>query len=92
MKNKPGRQGGFHLPPPVRDTLILIGQWTVVTAGIFAWWMGLQLVISLFAVNVWHVTFRQILWRSVVLTALSGAVYLAVILRRGRKSGDGAEE
>lgn len=80
---KPGR--GFHIPEPVKDTLLFVGQWLIVTVGLFAWWMAIQLVISLFLVNVWHVTFRQILTRTVALTAVSSIVYLLVMLRRDEK-------
>ena len=75
----------FRLPEPVRDSLLFIGQWLIVTAGIFAWWMGLQLVISVFAVNVWRVTFHQILMRSVIATGVCALVYLWVMIRRDEK-------
>ena len=77
--------GSFHLPGPVRDTLLFVGQWLLVTAGIFVWWMGLQLALSLFAVNVWHVTLRQIAVRSALLTAACSAGYLIVMVRREEK-------
>ena len=84
-KTKGEKGEGFHIPAEVKDTLIFIGQWLVVTVGIFAWWMGLQLIISLFAVNVWHVTFDQILWRSVWLTAACSVGYLVIMIRRERR-------
>jgi hypothetical protein len=85
MTNDPKPKTGFRLPEPVRDSLLFIGQWLIVTVGIFAWWMGLQLVISFFAVNVWQVTFRQILVRSILLTAACSVGYLLVMLRRDEK-------
>ena len=87
MTNEPSRkpQGGFHIPEPVKDSLIFVGQWLIVTIGIFAWWMGMQLVISLFLVNVWRVTFHQILLRGMILTALCSLAYLAVMIRRDEK-------
>ncbi len=69
----------------VRSVLGHVLQFLAVTAGIFAWWMGLQLVISFFAVNVWQVTFRQILVRSILLTAACSVGYLLVMLRRDEK-------
>ena len=84
-ERQPGK--GFRIPEPVRDSLLFVGQWLAVTVGIFAWWMGLQLVLSLFAVNVWRVTFRQILMRSVILTGVCGVAYLFVMLRRDEKKG-----
>jgi hypothetical protein len=75
----------IELPPRLTGVLGRILQWLAVTAGIFVWWMALLLVISLFTVNVWHVTFWEILWWSVGLTAVSGAVYLGVMIRRSRR-------
>ena len=83
-KEKPARKG-FHIPEPVRDTLLFVGQWLIVTIGIFAWWMGLLLVVSLFAVNVWHITFHQIVIISVIATAVCSAGYLVIMLRRDGK-------
>ncbi len=71
-----------HVAESVRDSLLFVLQWLAVTVGIFAWWMGLQLVVSFFAVNVWHVTLEQILWRSIWLTLVCSAAYLLVMLRR----------
>ena len=42
------------------------------------------LLISLFAVNVWHVTVAQILLWSGILTAASGAVYAGIMIHRER--------
>ena len=89
MTNDPKEKPGVRIPEPVRDSLLFVGQWLLVTAGIFVWWMALQLVISLFAVNVWHVTFRQILTRSAAATVICGIGYLIVMLRRdeGKRKG-----
>ena len=85
MSNDPKPKTGFHLPEPVRDSLLFIGQWLIVTVGIFVWWMGLQLAISVFAVNIWRVTFHQILFRSAILTAVCSLVYLFVMIHRDEK-------
>ena len=82
MTNDPKPKTGFHVPEPVRDSLLFVGQWLLVTAGLFAWWMGLQLVLSLFAVNIWRVTFHQILIRSVIATAMCSVGYLLVMIHR----------
>lgn len=77
----------INLPPKVVSVLGRILQWLVVTAGCFLWWMAMLLIISLFTVNVWHVTFEQILLWSGLLTAVSGAVYAGVMLWRERNRG-----
>ena len=56
------------------------------TAGFFAWWMAIQLLLSLVLLNIWHVRFTQILFRSIWLTVASGALYvLVMVLREKRK-------
>lgn len=75
----------LHLPPRAVSLLERAGQWLLVTVGFFAWWMAMQLLISLFLLNVWHVRFTQILIRSVWLTAASAAVYAGVMVWRERK-------
>ena len=77
----------INLPPKVVSVLGRVLQWLAVTAGCFAWWMAMLLLISLFTVNVWHVTFEQILLWSGVLTAVSGAVYAGVMAWRARAGG-----
>ena len=77
----------INLPPKVVSVLGHILQWLAVTAGCFAWWMAMLLLVSLFTVNVWHVTFEQILKWSGVLTAVSGAVYAGVMAWRARAGG-----
>ncbi|MBR6955079.1 MAG: hypothetical protein IKH77_08620 [Clostridia bacterium] len=77
----------INLPPKVVSVLGRILQWLAVTAGCFAWWMAMLLLVSLFTVNVWHVTFEQILLWSGVLTAVSGAVYAGVMAWRARAGG-----
>ena len=77
----------INLPPKVVSVLGRILQWLAVTAGCFVWWMAMLLLVSLFTVNVWHVTFEQILLWSGVLTAVSGAVYAGVMAWRARAGG-----
>ena len=77
----------INLPPKVVSVLGRILQWLAVTAGCFAWWMAMLLLVSLFTVNVWHVTFEQILLWSGGLTAVSGAVYAGVMAWRARAGG-----
>ena len=60
-------------------------QFLAVTAGIFAWWMAMFLLISLFALNIWAPKWTDLVCWSLILTAVSGLVYLAVMIRRGRR-------
>lgn len=62
----------------VRDVLI----WIVVTGLAFLYWMAMLLLASLFLLNVWHVTFEEIVGISLVLTAITSAIYLGVLIRR----------
>ena len=71
----------------VRSVLGRVLQFLVVSAGIFAWWMAVLLLVSVFTVNIWHITFTSIGFISLGLTGICSAVYLAVMLRRARPSG-----
>ncbi len=80
------KRGPLGMPPRLVSALERIAQWIAVTAGFFAWWMGMLLLVSLMAVNVWHVTFEQILRWSIILTAVSGAGYAVVMgVRESRR-------
>ena len=71
----------------VRSVLGRVLQFLAVTAGIFAWWMAVLLLVSVFTVNVWHIAFTSIVFISLGLTGICAAIYLAVMLHRTRPSG-----
>ena len=71
--------------PKKKDTMLRALQFLAVSAGLFAWWMAMLLLISLFAVNIWSVTFTEILFWSLGLTGISAVVYLLIMIRRERK-------
>ena len=79
-----------RIPPKLAGPLLRVLQFLAVSAGIFAWWVAMFLLVSLFAVNVWAVTWTQILSRSLLLTAACSAVYLFVMIRREQKKQGGA--
>ncbi len=79
-----------RIPPKVTGTVLRVLQFLVVSVGFFAWWVAMFLLISLFAVNVWSVTWTQILTWSLLLTAASSAVYLLVMIRRESRKHGGA--
>lgn len=59
--------------------------WAVVTALAFLWWMFVLLLISLFLVNVWHVTFVMLVRYGAVLTTVTSVVYGGKLIRRRLK-------
>ena len=66
----------------VIDIVKEILQWIVVTVLAFFWWMFVLLLISLFLVNVWHVTFVMLVRYGAVLTAVTSVVYGGKLVRR----------
>ena len=60
-------------------------QFVIVTAGFFAWWLSMFLLVSLFALNVWKPKFTDLVLWSLLLTGLSSAVYLVIMIRRNRR-------
>ena len=71
----------------VRSVLGRVLQFLAVSAGIFAWWMAVLLLVSVFTVNIWHIAFTSIVFISLGLTGVCAAVYLAVMIHRTRPSG-----
>lgn len=69
----------------VIDIVKEVLMWTVVTALAFLWWMFVLLLISLFLVNVWHVTFVMLVRYGIVLTAVTSVVYGGKLVRRRLK-------
>ncbi len=64
----------------VKDVLI----WLVVTALSFVYWMVVLLLISLFLLNVWHITFEEILRIAFVLMIITSIGYIGVLIYRRR--------
>lgn len=75
LQNKSGRE---HAVDAVKDVLV----WVLVTGLAFLYWMAMLLILSLFLLNVWHVTFEEIVRISLVLTAVTSVGYLGVIIYR----------
>lgn len=78
-----------RVSPKLTGTMLRILQFLAVGIGIFAWWVAMFLLVSLFAVNVWSVTWTQILFRSFLFTLACSIVYLFVMIRRERKKRGG---
>ncbi len=64
----------------VKDVLI----WLVVTALSFVYWTVVLLLISLFLLNVWHITFEEILRIAFVLMIITSIGYIGVLIYRRR--------
>jgi len=62
----------------VKDVLV----WVLVTGLAFLYWMAMLLLLSLFLLNVWHVTFEEILRISLILTAVTSVGYIGVLVYR----------
>lgn len=60
----------------VKETLLFL----VVTAAAFLWWMFVLLLISLFLVNVWHVTFEALLKYGIGFTVVTAVAYAGKLL------------
>ena len=60
-------------------------RFLAVTAGIFLWWTAMFLLVSLFALSVWAPKWTDLLRWSLILTAICSLVYLAAMIRRGRR-------
>jgi len=83
-----GRPGAS---PKWRGTLLRVLQFLVVIAGFSLWWLAMFLLFSLFSVNVWSVTWTQIVLLSLGLTVPCAAVYLFVMIRRERRKQEDAK-
>ncbi len=78
------------IPRIVTGAFLRILQFLAVSAGIYAWWVAMFLLVSLITVNVWSVTWTQILLRSLWLTVACSLVYLLVMIHRERKKQEDA--
>lgn len=80
-KNKTeGKNGKEYAVDIVKDIL----AWLVVTTIAFVYSMAMLLLASLFLVNVWHVTFEEIVNISIVLMVLVSIGYIGVLIYRRR--------
>ena len=64
------------------DTAKTTAKWAVGTVFLFAYWMAMLLLLSLFLLNVWHVRLVTLILYAVLLTVVSSAVYAAVLVHR----------
>lgn len=66
----------------VTDVVKEILKWVAVTAIAFAWWMFVLLLLSLFLLNIWHITFEGILRYGIVCTIITSVIYTGNLIYR----------
>lgn len=66
----------------VTDVVKEILKWVAVTAIAFAWWMFVLLLLSLFLLNIWHITFEGILRYGIVFTIITSVIYTENLIYR----------
>lgn len=57
-------------------------KWLIVTVLAYAYWFFLLMMLSIFLLGVWHVTFFQILLYSGILCAVTSVVYALMLVHR----------
>lgn len=68
----------------IKDVVRVIVVWALA----FLYWMTMLLIVSLFLVNVWMVTFKQIVIYSLVLMALTGIPYIVHLYKVRKKEAE----
>lgn len=82
--NKKDKAEGKNVKEYAVDIVKDILAWLVVTVIAFVYSMAMLLLASLFLVNVWHVTFEEIVNISIVLMAIVSVGYIGVLIYRRR--------
>ncbi|MBR4345736.1 MAG: hypothetical protein IKP75_02195 [Oscillospiraceae bacterium] len=77
-----GYYDGMNKKQIAADTFKTVGMWVIGTVLAYVYWLVMLLLISIFLVNVWKVTFVQILWYSAGLAAVCSLVYAGVLIHR----------
>lgn len=68
------------------DIIKDVVSWVVVTGLSYVYWVAMLLLFSLFLLNVWHVTWEQIVRYSIVLMIVTSIGYMITIFRRRWKA------
>lgn len=64
------------------DVAKTTARWLVGTVLAFVYWLAMLLIFSIFLLNVWEVSFEQILLYSAILGVVTSAVYAGVLVHR----------
>lgn len=57
-------------------------RWLVCAVLAYVYWLAMLLILSVFMLNVWHVSFTQILIYAGVLAAVTAVIYGYVLIHR----------
>lgn len=74
--------GGMNKREIAEDIAKTTGRWLIGTVLGFVYWLAMLLIFSIFLLNVWQVSFAQILIYSAVLGAVTSLVYGYVLIHR----------
>ena len=66
-----------------KDIVKTILQWAVVSLLGFAYWMAMLLLLSVFLLNVWIVSFEEILHIGIALAVITSVVYAVMLYSKG---------
>ena len=64
------------------DTAKTAFRWFVGTVFLFAYWMAMFLLASIFLLNIWKVTLVELIIYTCILGAVSSLVYAGVLVHR----------
>lgn len=64
------------------DVAKTTARWLVGTVLAFVYWLAMLLIFSIFLLNVWEVSFEQILLYSAILGVITSAVYAGILVHR----------
>ncbi len=91
-EKKPPREGfrrrvnpyyqGMNKRQVADDVAKTTARWLGGTVLAFVYWLAMLLIFSIFLLNVWKVTFEQILIYSAILGGITSACYAGVLVHR----------
>ncbi len=64
------------------DTAKTALRWLLITVFLFGYWIVMLLLISMVLVNVWKVTFTELIIYGCILGGISSAVYAGMLVHR----------
>lgn len=64
------------------DVALTAVKWVIFTVLAYAYWLVMLLLFSIFLLNIWKVSFAQILIYSGILCAVSAVIYAYVLVHR----------
>lgn len=74
--------GDMNKKQIAEDVAKTAGKWLLGTLLAFVYWFAMLMIFSIFLLNVWKVTFTQILLYTLVLGLISSAVYGGMLIHR----------